>query len=638
MDTIKIDSHIENRNEILLGLKKICNKNSGLQTTNSEEDSSIFDIVDSQAFPEHLLHANKWLTLNLSKDIIQESDRVSAGPVSCSGNASNNKRFGTTKFEQHTKQDNDLPKDLSSLSTFSSQNTQSYLKNIFKTTVVSENYVISESQSEGSFCSNTVKDSEGSQEAGNNNASQEKIDEVSCNGIDYINKLVGLGSLPSQIETHDCNDLSHNITSETERDISANENASNVTFHECCSLHQKNVDNSRKDDDKILPGLRILDITPISQKLHSSKRDITHDIFQSNGENCFSRNEDESDLTNLEIDSITRYQRCSLVDNLKFSTVVMDEEEWINDKTQELCTSSFQLCGESIELIQITQNVTQDVVSFQQNGRCLQGDNSVEDEERMDPSEKRRNLDLENKVDALRKNEGKRIPSAWLTLILDAPNTNNIPLESMKATLSVLLDEKVIMQYMKNRCWKDTIEMQLVNAILNFCNVFESENKNKAYTNEIIQVVTNTLDKCIGNRELEKATILIHQVTIIVELCACMGVCIEVINYLLTRLKSYEGMLTSLATGKKADVHNIVNPLHIIFYSLNLCLEKYRLVVSGKDDNHLEEHAEKQADESRQIREGRWQMILNDFTTIAVESFIKFTEMSQRLLNILTRK
>ncbi|XP_078038322.1 uncharacterized protein LOC144470720 [Augochlora pura] len=645
MDTVKIDSGIANCNE------KIYNKDAELRKTNSKDDSGICDTDVSLAFCEDLAHANKWSS-NLLRDATQESDRISTA-FKCSDTISNNESTRTTQFEQHAEQDNDLLKNPSNLSNFSSGNTRSYLRNTFANAAPGD-YVISDSQSERSSCSDMFKDTEESRELGNN-ARKGKVDEISYTGIDFINKLIAIGFLPSQVYTPCCNDSSNNIISETKSDLFADESNSNVTFNESCSLFQEDVDNSYRDDEKV-PGLSILGITQIakvyySQELNSSKRDSTRDIFESNGENCFTENGDESDLLNLEIDGISGYQ--SLVDDLKFPTLSMDVKEGIIDRSQEPYMSSLKLYSENIDFVQTVQNISKDVVTLQQNGRFSREDDSVEDEERMETSEEKRNLNLESKMDVLCKNEGERVFSKWLTFTRDAHDTSDVHLRSMKVTLSVLLDEEVATRYMRHKRWKDTIEMRTVNAILKFCDAFESANKSKACMNEIIQVVANTLDKCIGNTELGKITITIHQINIILELCGSKGICVEVINYLLTRLKSYESSLASLMAGKKADVHSIASPLHIIFYSLNLCLEKYRSVVSGKDDNRLEEQTippitdlwKKQfsfegisTDESRQMRERRWQTILNDFTAIAGDSFIRFTEMSRRLFNMLTNK
>lgn len=152
------------------------------------------------------------------------------------------------------------------------------------------------------------------------------------------------------------------------------------------------------------------------------------------------------------------------------------------------------------------------------------------------------------------------------------------------------------------------------------------------------------------NIDLFQVTILTHRISIVLELCASMGVCIEVINYLTAKLKSYESILISLTNSRKADVHDTLNQLHIIFYSLGICLERYRLVFPSKPGNQFEEETmlsvvelwKKQLKfegvilkETIQARERRWQIILNDFSTIAMESFVPFTKMSRRLLNIL---
>lgn len=130
-----------------------------------------------------------------------------------------------------------------------------------------------------------------------------------------------------------------------------------------------------------------------------------------------------------------------------------------------------------------------------------------------------------------------------------------------------------------------------------------------------------------------------------------MRICVEIINYLTTKLKIYENILISLVNSKKADVHNIMNQLHIIFYVLTSCLQKYRLVFRNEERDQSDEEIipsvidlwKKQlnfesviAEDSKRTREKRWLMILDDFAVIATENFVQFAKKSQKLVNLLT--
>lgn len=130
-----------------------------------------------------------------------------------------------------------------------------------------------------------------------------------------------------------------------------------------------------------------------------------------------------------------------------------------------------------------------------------------------------------------------------------------------------------------------------------------------------------------------------------------MRICVEIINYLTTKLKIYENILISLVNSKKADVHNIMNQLHIIFYILTSCLQKYRLVFRNEERDQFDEEMipsvidlwKKQlnfesviAEDSKRTREKRWLMILDDFAVIATENFIQFAKKSRKLVNLLT--
>lgn len=130
-----------------------------------------------------------------------------------------------------------------------------------------------------------------------------------------------------------------------------------------------------------------------------------------------------------------------------------------------------------------------------------------------------------------------------------------------------------------------------------------------------------------------------------------MRICVEIINYLTTKLKIYENILISLVNSKKADVHNIMNQLHIIFYILTSCLQKYRLVFRNEERDQFDEEMipsvidlwKKQlnfesviAEDSKRTREKKWLMILDDFAVIATENFIQFAKKSRKLVNLLT--
>ncbi|XP_043519777.1 uncharacterized protein LOC122533786 [Frieseomelitta varia] len=247
--------------------------------------------------------------------------------------------------------------------------------------------------------------------------------------------------------------------------------------------------------------------------------------------------------------------------------------------------------------------------------------------------------------------EVRNISSEWLKFTLDTLNVDDIAFQSMKMILAVLQNEKIARQYMRKRCWKNTLEEQAVNAILDYCDVSEAENKTNVCTQEIVQVVTGMLDKSIETVEFNKVAILIHQISIILQLCISIKVCIEVINYLTIKLKSYENVLITLINNKKADVHGIINQLHIIFYSLTFCLQKYRSISCNKEANQFEEDMippvvdlwKKQlnfegviVEDSRQTRERRWLMILSDFTVVAMENFVQFAKKSQKLVDLLS--
>lgn len=81
---------------------------------------------------------------------------------------------------------------------------------------------------------------------------------------------------------------------------------------------------------------------------------------------------------------------------------------------------------------------------------------------------------------------------------------DDVVFESAKMILSVFQNERIGKLYMTKRCWKDTLEEQALNAILDFCDISEAKYKTNAYTQEIVQIVTNILDENIENIRLNK--------------------------------------------------------------------------------------------------------------------------------------
>ncbi|KOC59080.1 hypothetical protein WH47_12673 [Habropoda laboriosa] len=369
------------------------------------------------------------------------------------------------------------------------------------------------------------------------------------------------------------------------------------------------------------------------------------------------QNKDIGMFSRQTIGNITPYQKYENVNDisdLDILTTDMARRDWIPDQDRQLYSCfSHRNSGRSIDSLEI--ECSHSVTPCTRNGHLQRDKSPIENQKYEGSNSKKRKLESAYKLaDMARKtktNEAK-ISSQWLRFTFEDLNVNGVAFQSVKVILSVLQNGKITRQYMRKRCWKDTLEEQAVNAILNFCDVFEAENKSLICTEEIVQAVTSFLDKCIENTGLNKVTMLTHRISIILQLCTHTKVCIETINHLTVKLKSYENVLISLMTSKRANVHRIIDQLHTIFYTLTLCLQKYRLVFGEKGNNQSEEEVippvvdlwKKQlkfegaiVEDNAQTRERRWSMMLDDFTKIAMESsFVQFVEKSRTLVNILT--
>ncbi|XP_033184356.2 uncharacterized protein LOC117153941 [Bombus vancouverensis nearcticus] len=525
--------------------------------------------------------------------------------------------------------------------------------------ITMKNYIIQDSDEECSSVSDLIKDSLESQNT--NNIVRNEKDKTLLEESDFIKeKSAELFSEDSDVLTRTLFGTRDDLTvASDDNDLSdiilSNKNYSSYKQN-CSQLREQLISKSNKQivkpltqtcDSNFFNESPIISPNRINNTC-SLQEDSAYDTYQLSAEwlpttNCI-YNEDISISPSQKIANITPYEKKDIVN------YTHDLESLTIDMTQKNWTSKQNLSCSQQENDKNTNDDGEEL--------CVQNrqryKNLIEDAEYERSSSKRKKLKSvhETTVSKATKKEEKKISSKWLKFTLDTLNVDDIAFKSIKAILMVLQNERIAKQYMRKRCWKDTLEEQAVNAILDYCDVSEAENKTNEYTQEIVQVVTDILDKSIGTSEFNKVTILTHQISIILQLCSSMKVCVEIINYLTAKLKSYGNILISLINNKKADVHSVINQLHIIFYTLNFCLQKYRAVFCNKENNQLEKEEvippvvdlwKKQLNfegiivkDSIQTRERRWLMILDDFAVIAIENFVQFAKKAQKLVNLLT--
>ncbi|XP_076762919.1 uncharacterized protein LOC143430494 [Xylocopa sonorina] len=401
------------------------------------------------------------------------------------------------------------------------------------------------------------------------------------------------------------------------------------------TLARKACDSNSNSKDPIVPNQ--INATKFLQE------DSAYDTYQLHAErnsmsNCTQQEEDVMFLSQ-KIDNITPYRKDEyLSDTCDLEMLSRDDTEFFDMLENNLYSGNIR---------QYLSSSQQKNYSSIQSQGC---EHFTEDDEYTASEIKKRKL---NFVHESTNEDEEKISSKWLKFTFDALNADEIVFQSVKMILSVLQNEKIAKQYMRIRCWKDTLEEQAIDAVLNFCDVFEATNKTNACTQEIVRVVKSLLNKSIKTTEMNKVTILTHQISIILQLCTSMQVCVEIINYLTEELKSYENILIAVTDDKMASVHNIHNQLHIMFFALTSCLQKYRLVFPNKETNLYEEKSippvvdlwKKRINceseilkDNIKIREQRWLKIFVDFTAIAAKDFVQFAKKSRNLVNLLERK
>lgn len=382
--------------------------------------------------------------------------------------------------------------------------------------IVVNNYIVPDSDKEYSSSSDMFRDS------------LERQDTISS----VRNELFEESDLTNENSVKNCsllvqdNAALKNAYSEEENDLvvpSDDNNFSDITlFNENCSLYKQNCNQSRiqltsdsngqtlsQACDWNFYNCPVISSSQISV-VESPQKDSAYDTYQLSVErvptstNCNSENKDVSTFCSQNFKSISKdytsqdYERHENAndDELEFFITDITENGSIFDQSRQLCLSP---------LYQESNRSANSIKLCTYSGRSQRCKNLIEDREYEARGSKRKKFksvhkSFGSKVDK----KEETISSQWLGFMLDTLNVDAVTLQSVKMIFSVLQHEKIAKEYMRKRCWKDTLEQQAVNAILDFCDIFESRNKTNIYTQEIVQIVIGMLDKIIGTTELNK--------------------------------------------------------------------------------------------------------------------------------------
>lgn len=390
------------------------------------------------------------------------------------------------------------------------------------------NQIIPDSDAENCSCSDMFEDSFGSHESvksvqneedctvigENEHTADKSIEELSLisrsiwkkssletsSDLDLISNAahsldITLFNEDSILSTDGCSQLRRQLgTKPGEQIVSPSTKTSHSNFH---------------NKNSIVPSLEIVNAAS-PQKDSAYDTYDTHDTYRLSGEltptsNCILRTEDI--FPSPKIVDITPYQRGQSINcspETEFHRIGMENDQFHEGNRQTCSFPSFHRSDED-------EGLKREKYSFvaQSNvqTRYSQGDlDLIEDEAYNGSGSKRKKLSCscESIMREQNETEGEKISSDWLRFTLDTLNVDDVALQSVKVILSFLQNERITKQYMRKRCWRDTLEEQAVNAILNFCDVLEAENKTNLCTRQISHAVTRMLDRIIGSSELNK--------------------------------------------------------------------------------------------------------------------------------------
>ncbi|KAL6447425.1 hypothetical protein ACFW04_001554 [Cataglyphis niger] len=249
-------------------------------------------------------------------------------------------------------------------------------------------------------------------------------------------------------------------------------------------------------------------------------------------------------------------------------------------------------------------------------------------------------------------NKDEIISSNWLDFTVEVLNSEHVILTSIKVILSTLFNKRTAQEYVVHRCWKDSLEEQAVNAVLNVVDILRLEEKPDICTKDIEKAIVETLDEMLTSLELNETSIWIYRIQIILKFCNLLPICIKTINYLLTMLGTLQDVLIKAENENERTTEIEINQLHLVSYALDMTLRTYRILVP-RDKNsqcaisyignrwkmRYRIENKKLEDTSFDLdvdaTEKKWIDVLQKFTVASVKHLIQFSDISFSLYHIL---
>ncbi|XP_015179981.1 PREDICTED: uncharacterized protein LOC107068274 [Polistes dominula] len=242
------------------------------------------------------------------------------------------------------------------------------------------------------------------------------------------------------------------------------------------TINSENVDDTYYQENVITPDLFTIE-NVITPDLFNSENVITPDLFTLEND---SLNNDESNISDKQEDSAYDTLNINQQDSMNF---VNNIDERINNKYLQK--------KRQIEIIDIPRK-------------------------------------------RLKKNIKQCISTGWINFTLKSLETNDVVVKSIEMILRVFKNETIVNDYLKRKCWIDTLEKEALDAILQFANIFQLEMKSDVCSQIIVQAIQDVLKEICQKTNFNK---------------------------------------------------NIINKIHLILYALSICLRKYKMIIlSNKND------------------------------------------------------
>lgn len=123
---------------------------------------------------------------------------------------------------------------------------------------------------------------------------------------------------------------------------------------------------------------------------------------------------------------------------------------------------------------------------------------------------KRKSKPAKNVSEKTKKNKNEVISANWLNFTAELLNAEYIIHTSVKVILSTICDKRTAQQYARHRYWKDSLEEQAVNAVLNIVDILKTEKKPNICEHLIETAIVETLDEMMTSVQLNEVCILYY--------------------------------------------------------------------------------------------------------------------------------